>query len=45
MTPKQEIKEKANQQMIDIQVDETTGEVIEPVEEQAKTLPFDELDD
>ena len=33
MTPKQEIKEKANQQMIDIQVDETTGEVIEPVEE------------
>lgn len=47
ITPKQEINEKANKQMIDIQVDETTGEVIEITTESAKSepLPFDESDD
>lgn len=48
-TPKQEINDKANRQMIDVQVeqvDETTGEITDSAAEQPKSeaLPFDDDD-
>lgn len=45
-TPKQEINEKSNRQMIDVQVDETTGKISASEAEQSKSeaLPFDDND-